>query len=180
MYETIDCYEICGDQYDFLTFGCDDGNSHNYDGCSDCEIDDGYYCVNGAYLPGYQGYAYAYEVDTCYEICGDGYNLGTYACDDGDSTDLDGCDSDCVIEDGWYCYGGDNTGPDVCYETCGDGINRWSYPDACDDGNYESGDGCDEYCVIEDHWGCDTNTYDVVDECYETCGDGYFMGWWDN
>lgn len=36
----------------------------------------------------------------------------------------------------------------------------------CDDGNNVNGDGCDEYCRIEDGYYCDN------DGCYEICGNG--------
>ena len=31
----------------------------------------------------------------CYEICGDGIDLGTYECDDGNQFSGDGCDAFC-------------------------------------------------------------------------------------
>lgn len=60
------------------TFDCDDGNSHNGDGCSSgCTIESGYECDDS-------------EPSDCYEICGDGKNLGFFECDDGDSNSGDG------------------------------------------------------------------------------------------
>ena len=38
------------------------------------------------------------------EICGDGLNLGYFACDDGNNIDGDGCSKDCKVEDGYECY----------------------------------------------------------------------------
>lgn len=43
------------------------------------------------------------QVDTCDPVCGDGVIVGSEACDDGDSDDLDGCSSTCTIESGWNC-----------------------------------------------------------------------------
>ena len=53
---------------------------------------------------------------------------------------------------GYECNGGDLTKGDRCYERCGDGrkLGQW----ACDDGNLINGDGCDAWCVIEEHVAC--------------------------
>lgn len=59
---------------------------------------------------------------------------------------------------------------DWCYETCGDGINLglvW-----CDDGNNESGDGCDANCHVERGYSCSGGTTTSRDVCTEVCGDG--------
>lgn len=44
-----DCYEICGDGYDYHTYDCDDGNLIDGDGCSStCELEDpDYKCQYG-------------------------------------------------------------------------------------------------------------------------------------
>jgi cysteine-rich repeat protein len=34
-------------------------------------------------------------VEGCIEICGDGFNYGSYECDDGNLLDKDGCNSKC-------------------------------------------------------------------------------------
>ena len=47
------------------------------------------------------------------EICGDGYNMGTYECDDGNNIDGDGCSSTCKIEKGFECKREGN-GRDIC------------------------------------------------------------------
>ena len=39
----------------------------------------------------------------CGEICGDGINLGEYECDDGNLEAGDGCDGECIQEDGFLC-----------------------------------------------------------------------------
>jgi len=48
------------------------------------------------------------------EKCGDGINLGQYACDDGNTNSGDGCDSNCKIEPGFTCY--KTNGPDKCVD----------------------------------------------------------------
>lgn len=96
-----------------VTGDCDDHNYVAGDGCSSaCAIEDGWYCYGGD----------ANQKDTCYEICGDAYDMGKFACDDGDTGNDDGCSSTCTVEDGWYCYGGTKTGTasDTCYDICGD------------------------------------------------------------
>ena len=91
----------------------------------------GYVCNGGNY----------WRADFCYEICGDGLDIGFYDCDDGNIIDGDGCDASCVIELGYTCTGGTPATADVCTEICGDGIDLFNYP--CDDGNLVNGDGCD-------------------------------------
>lgn len=59
----------------------------------------------------------------CDEVCGDGFNMGIKACDDGNTesggilftlTILDGCSAKCTIETGANCTGGSLTSPDIC------------------------------------------------------------------
>jgi len=120
------CYEVCGDDYQWLSLECEDFNTDNYDGCSSsCEIEDGWYCL-------YQGSDppnpidplsdYTTSAHDCYEICGDNYDFETLGCEDGDTDSNDGCSSSCEVEEGWYCTGGSATGVDTCYEECGDGL----------------------------------------------------------
>ena len=47
------------------------------------------------------------------EICGDGLNLGSVECDDGNTNDEDGCSSTCKIESGYKCTN-QKEGPDIC------------------------------------------------------------------
>ena len=47
------------------------------------------------------------------EICGDGLNLGMYECDDGNTINGDGCNSECEVEDGFKCQP-QKEGPDIC------------------------------------------------------------------
>ena len=50
----------------------------------------------------------------CAEKCGDGINLGQYACDDGNVANGDGCSDICTVEKGWTCSGGNQYAPDFC------------------------------------------------------------------
>ena len=37
-----------------------------------------------------------------------------HQCDDGNVLDGDGCSSECLVQDGWECVGGNETSRDVC------------------------------------------------------------------
>ena len=52
----------------------------------------------------------------CAEVCGDGYNYGKLACDDGNLANGDGCSRYCLIESGYACFGGTTTRKDECYD----------------------------------------------------------------
>ncbi|HEX5063573.1 MAG TPA: DUF4215 domain-containing protein, partial [Kofleriaceae bacterium] len=67
-------------------------------------------------------------------VCGNGDVETGEACDDGNTTNSDGCSSTCAIE--------------VC--VCGDGVK--SATEACDDGNTTNGDGCSSTCQAEPGW----------------------------
>lgn len=118
-------------------------------------------------------------IDTCYDICGDGYNMlmndETYCDDGGDSTsDYDGCLPDCSVLAGWECEGATHDGDDVdtCKEVCGDGYLYFaSGTNECDDGddNVFEYDGCYD-CMVQDGWYCmDRVDYETADVCYEEC-----------
>ncbi len=81
--------------------------------------------------------------------CGDGYvNPALEQCDDGNTTNGDGCSSKCMLE------------------RCGDG--KVDPGEVCDDGNRVSGDGCSSLCQPECGDGfVDTN---------EQCDDSYLNG----
>lgn len=51
------------------------------------------------------------------EACGNGNMNPGEMCDDGNLLSADGCDADCMIEDGWHCDGA----PSVCTRQCGNG-----------------------------------------------------------
>jgi cysteine-rich repeat protein len=64
-------------------------------------------------------------------------------CDDGNTTDGDGCSSTCAVE---------------VTSSCGDGVLDFDLGEECDDNNNTDGDGCSSTCQLE-----------VIGE---TCGDG--------
>lgn len=92
--------------------------------------------------------------DICTERCGDGRNVGYFACDDGNILNGDGCNSTCQVEHGFQCLGGSPRTRDVCTEVCGDGVNKGAHQ--CDDGNLINGDGCNSLCMIEQGWSCNS------------------------
>ena len=78
--------------------------------------------------------------------CGDGHvDARCESCDDGDTIDGDGCDSNCTTS------------------RCGNGIPAGE--EQCDDGNRESGDGCDADCT-------ETGCGNAIVTGDEQCDDG--------
>ncbi len=160
---------VCGDgavegePYYGLGEACDDGNDNPDDGCDRCAAAPGAICWNGP----------CHLVD-----CGDGIidNDGFSAfeqCDDGNDASDDGCSATCTLEPGFDCYSAPPGAP--CIEVrCGDGIisyDQFGIAEACDDGNEQSGDGCDASCsFVEDGFLCDA----PGEPCRQpVCGDGF-------
>jgi cysteine-rich repeat protein len=97
----------------------------------------------------------------CQVDCGNSIAEAPEQCDDGNSTDGDGCDSNCtntacgngIATAGEACDDGDLEDGDGCrsdctIEVCGDGI--LDVPaEACDDGNIVAGDCCSPLCEFE-------------------------------
>jgi len=99
--------------------------------------------------------------------CGNGTRENAEACDDGNTTNGDGCSSSCTVQSGWSCAG---AAPTVCSEVCGNGIVTSG--EACDDGNTSNGDGCSASCTLQSGWSC-TGTPST---CSTACGDGIVAG----
>ena len=167
------CTADCGDGLVVRDFeGCDDGNDVAGDGCDPdtCEPEPGYACTG--------------EPSVCQQVCGQGGFQPEFGetCDDGNVTDNDGCSASCQQERGWTC---NNTGlVSTCEPTeCGDGVLVANENfEACDDGNDQSGDGCDDQCKIEPFFDCVSNRVDEMPEnlpdsvCDGICGDGEVVG----
>ncbi|HUU47376.1 MAG TPA: DUF4215 domain-containing protein [Nitrosopumilaceae archaeon] len=64
--------------------------------------------------------------------CGDGTTTPPETCDDGNTSDGDGCSASCNSD-----------------ETCGNGFTDTGLGETCDDGNTSDGDGCSASCVVE-------------------------------
>ena len=91
--------------------------------------------------------------------CGNGQADAGENCDDGNTSDGDGCSSDCQVLRALLlslvdrcvpqvesCSTGDD-GADKCYQ-CGDSMREGN--EQCDDGNQLAGDGCSPDCAPED------------------------------
>ncbi|MFO0615937.1 MAG: DUF4215 domain-containing protein [Polyangiaceae bacterium] len=91
--------------------------------------------------------------------CGDGVTFGSEACDDNNTTNGDGCDSNCtvtacgngIVTTGEDCDDSNTTDGDGCdsnctVTACGNGIVTTS--EDCDDSNTTDGDGCDSNCTV--------------------------------
>jgi len=87
--------------------------------------------------------------------CGDSDRAADEECDDGNTRNGDGCDSQCRVEE-------------VPAPECG---NREQEADeACDDGNTRNGDGCDSQCRVEEAPAHECGNGDQ--EAGEECDDG--------
>ena len=121
---------VCGDGVAEGHEACDDGNVFGEDGCSSvCVVEDGWDCSTGLCDPICQdGLTVAAEVcdpfddqwvgycsPDCMMIigeCGDGVlNEGAETCDDANTTNFDGCSSECEVELGFQC---DDASPSAC------------------------------------------------------------------
>jgi len=107
--------------------------------CTDAALDTGA-GVDTTYTPVGAPHAFTFHTTiagapaaTRVDVCGDALVTGTETCDDGNTTDDDGCSASCE-DDG--------------IPPCGDGVR--APEEACDDGNTVAGDGCSPTCVLED------------------------------
>ena len=131
-------------------------------------------------------------------VCGDGVLDAGESCDDGNTTNGDGCSSTCelesvcgngILEGNEVCDDGNTTDGDNCSSTCdaenfcGDGVLNTS--EACDDGNTTNGDGCSSTCELESVCGngilegnevCDDGNTTDGDNCSSTCDAENFCG----
>jgi fibro-slime domain-containing protein len=107
-------------------------------------------------------------------ICGDGVLDDDEACDDGNQSNDDGCHGDCLsVEEGFVCKPPKSGEAQVCirFIKCGDGVV--SFPEQCDDGALETGDGCDVTCKLELGFKC-SGAPSICDATL--CGDGIVEG----
>jgi len=88
-------------------------------------------------------------------VCGDRAITAPEECDDGNTTNGDGCDAMCRIETS---------------ATCGDSNVDRTSGEQCDDGNTTSGDGCDARCQVEAPAMCGDGSWDLA--AGEECDDG--------
>ncbi len=126
-------------------------------------------------------------------VCGDGNLDQGELCDDGNTTDCDGCRADCsAVETGCgdtfvcgteACDDGNTTDCDGCSADCavmetGCGDGAMCGTEACDDGNTTDCDGCSAICLPETGCGdgvvcgteqCDDGNIADGDGCSSTC-----------
>ncbi len=88
-------------------------------------------------------------------VCGDGVVEGAEVCDDGNTTDADGCSALCVSD-----------------ETCGNGVVDTALGEACDDGNTTDADGCQSDCALATCGDGVLDTGEVCDDDNTVDGDG--------
>ncbi len=101
-------------------------------------------------------------------VCGDGLvGAPDEGCDDNNTTNGDGCDSQCAVETGYACNGE----PSDCTAECGDGVIAVG-AETCDDDNTVVGDGCSDACAIENGFSCAGEP----SVCMTGCGDGIVAG----
>ncbi|CAD8148757.1 unnamed protein product [Paramecium pentaurelia] len=149
------CYSQCGDLIIQWNEECDDGNLDPRDGCNQCFLQNNN-CIDNICL--------ICQHNQCLQ-CKDGYYLNNdYACSQCSDECLkcelqqNNCTQckfntlsnekclNCSQEQGFIQI--DNQ----CFSVCGDGIR--TYQEYCDDGNQLNGDGCDQYCNVEEGYVC--------------------------
>lgn len=150
------CQPVCGDGLLRGTEECDISDP----GCVNCQVEPGYDC-------GPDG------LTACAaSVCGNGVTENGEGCDDGGRCSDDvstACTSDDDCSGTCELVAGDGCGPTCQIEpsvavgpnpivatTCGDGMRTGAEQAAnrCDDGNTDSGDGCDAACFVETGWQC--------------------------
>ena len=132
----------------------------------------------------------AEAADTCATVCGDGRQMGSEQCDDGNAISGDGCSAECGFEDGFECTEGTSEHKSSCEPVCGD--RQILAHEECDDGNKIDGDCCSSTCRMEIGFNCGAAA-DVADDaadggggvrqllqaegiCQPICGDGRRVG----
>ena len=179
----------------------DDGNNNDGDGCKGdwSEVEDGYIWNNPTPLTADvctkwpTGY---YPDDTDNPTVwisewGDGIQVGSEVCDDGNTDDTDGCKGDWSIVEAGYAWNSatfdvpDNwvfwtsglyptpsSNPTTWEPECGDGIEV--SPEVWDDGNTNNNDGWkSDWSGVEDGWVWVKDAFGV-DQC-EKCDPGYYQ-----
>ena len=159
--------EIWGDgkRFNSNTTYWDDGNKDSGDGCnSSWTIETGWSWTGGT----------TNKADIWAEIWGDGkrFNSNTTYWDDGNKDSGDGCNSSWTIETGWSWTGGTTNKADIWAEIWGDGKRFNSNTTYWDDGNKDSGDGCNSSWTIETGWSWNGGSDSSDDSWTEICGDG--------
>ena len=164
----------CGDG--FVQAGvdtCDDGNLINGDGCENsCRLTNGQPCTMGMQCDSLVCDPVMMVCEPA-NTCGNGVREGTEVCDDGNTTNGDGCEASCLLTNGEMCTmdnqcdsgNCDNTtNPGICEPVVGCGNNIVNAGEGCDDGNTANGDGCNAQCNIENGFPCNQTPPGDVDD----------------
>ncbi len=175
---TCEPANACGNNTLEGSEACDDGNTVGGDGCSaTCLRETGEPCTDDDQCEG----VCDETTMTCEpaNVCGNGVTEGVEACDDGNTTNGDGCSSTCRRENGQPCTDDNQCQSGVCDDTsmtcepantCGN--SALEAGEACDDGNTANGDGCSSTCRRENGQPCtDDNQCQsgVCDDTSMTC-----------
>ncbi|CAK74085.1 unnamed protein product (macronuclear) [Paramecium tetraurelia] len=163
------CFPVCGDGY--VVKGqeqCDDGNTVEFDGCFMCQYQCEEMCTTCELGICYECdvFGWVIEQHKCTPYCGDGVVIGYEQCDDMNDDFNDGCYkcklacdqycTDCLEGICQKCEIGRFVDQNICIAQCGDGVFVKS-AEACDDGNFDDGDGCNSQCLIENDFVCFNN-----------------------
>ena len=172
---------VCGNGITETGEECDDGNTINGDGCSStCTTETSTYAPSTGTATietpsSGSGGGIQY---TGPAICGNGNIDVGEDCDDGNTTDGDGCSSTCGKEVSAYApstgvgnvgtqfsgsggslqYSGAGSLQDLQVHFCGNGITETG--EECDDGNKTNGDGCSNCTLDAQGQGCTTQPCD--------------------
>lgn len=103
---------VCGDLEPDPGEACDDGNTAPGDGCdATCQIEVGFDCSDA--VPGALTGNPPIPSSCVQQICGDSIQSSNEICDDGNSTNGDGCSATCTVEAGFACTAATNWLDDI-------------------------------------------------------------------
>ncbi|CAD8198419.1 unnamed protein product [Paramecium octaurelia] len=193
---TLPCPDICGDGYITGSEECEDDNTIQYDGCYNCQYQCQPQCTQCIKGECFECATEGWYIDPtvtpwqCKERCGDLLIVGTEQCDDGNSSETDGC-KDCM----YYCrigcsscnyttktclsceFPGFVPNSYYCKNICGDGLvvtdPSGFYSEQCDDSNTTNYDGCSSSCQFQ----CQPIAICIscVNNICEVCAPTYFL-----
>ncbi|CAD8055706.1 unnamed protein product [Paramecium primaurelia] len=193
------CISVCGDLKVTGNEQCDDGNEINFDGCFNCSYICQVACTKCLSGSCYECNTPGWRLENffCWEICGDGLQVGIEECDDGNDIPYDGCfecksqcEEACVLCEAGKCldcaFGWKLNAQNRCETYCGDGYVIPQYED-CDDGNLIPYDGCYECnyqcvqfctnCQKGICYECNVPGWQILEfQCIPICGDGVING----